>query len=160
MDWRLAGAVVAGLTLASLIDWLFAGVLFHDRYRAHPEVWRVTGADPRSLIAAQALTIPTVIGMVSLMLMTNETHLLAALGVATLVWLIAAAPAILANGIYIKIHPLVVASHMIALAGEACGGRRGGVVDPGALNVNRPAGDGSDRSSRRWSGPPLARCRD
>jgi hypothetical protein len=113
MDWRLGAAIVAGLVVASLMDWLFAGVLFHDRYQAHPEVWRFNGANPRALIAAQALTIPTVVGLVALMRMTGETRLPPALEVATLVWLIAAAPAILANGIYIKMHPLVVASHTV-----------------------------------------------
>jgi hypothetical protein len=116
MDWRLGAAVVAGLIVASLMDWLFAGVLFHERYQAHPEVWRINGANPRALIAAQALTIPTVIGLVALMRFTGEIRLLPALEIATLVWLIAAAPAILANGIYIKIHPLVVASHTVAAA--------------------------------------------
>jgi hypothetical protein len=113
MDWRLGAAVVAGLIVASLMDWLFAGVLFHERYQAHPEVWRINGANPRALIAAQALTIPTVIGLVALMRFTGEIRLLPALEIATLVCLIAAAPAILANGIYIKIHPLVVASHTV-----------------------------------------------
>jgi hypothetical protein len=111
MDWRLGAAVVAGLVVASLIDWLFAGVLFHDRYQAHPEVWRVNGSNPRALIAAQALTIPTVVGLVALTRVAGATRLLPAVEVATLVWLIAAAPAISANGINNKIHPLVVASH-------------------------------------------------
>jgi hypothetical protein len=113
MDWRLGAAIVAGLIVASLVDWLFAGVLFHDRYQAHPEVWRVNGADPRALIAAQALTIPTVVGLVALMRITGQTSPFAALEVAALIWLIAAAPAILANGIYVKLHPLVVASHTV-----------------------------------------------
>jgi hypothetical protein len=113
MDWRLVAAIVAGLVAASLIDWLFAGVLFHDRYQAHPEVWRVNGANPVALMAAQALSIPTVVGLVALMRITDHTSLQQALGLAALVWLIAAAPAIMANGIYIKIHPYVVASHTI-----------------------------------------------
>jgi hypothetical protein len=113
MDWRLGAAIVAGLIVASLVDWLFAGVLFHDRYQAHPEVWRVNGADPRALIAAQALTIPTVVGLVALMRITGQTSPFAALEVAALIWLVAAAPAILANGIYVKLHPLVVASHTV-----------------------------------------------
>ncbi len=113
MDWRLAAAIVAGLIVASLIDWLFAGVLFHDRYQAHPEVWRTNGPNPRALIAAQALTVPTVVGLVALMAITGHTSLSSALAVAALVWLIAAAPAILANGLYIKIHPLITASHTV-----------------------------------------------
>jgi hypothetical protein len=65
MDWRVPVAVVIGLVLASLADWLFAGVLFHDRYQTYPEVWRFTGANPRALIAAQALTLPTVVGLIT-----------------------------------------------------------------------------------------------
>jgi hypothetical protein len=113
MDWRLAAAIVAGLVAASLIDWLFAGVLFHDRYQAHPEVWRINGANPRALMAAQALSIPTVAGLVALIRITGRTGLMPALELAALIWLIAAAPAILANGLYIKIHPYVVASHTV-----------------------------------------------
>ena len=33
-------AVVSGAVLGSLADWLFAGILFHERYQRHPEVWR------------------------------------------------------------------------------------------------------------------------
>jgi hypothetical protein len=113
MDWRLVAAVIAGLIVASLMDWLFAGVLFHDRYQAYPEVWRINGANPRALIAAQALTIPTVAGLIALMRISGRTSLIPGLEIATLVWLVAAAPAILANGIYIKLHPLVVASHTV-----------------------------------------------
>jgi hypothetical protein len=31
--------VVAGF-VATFTDWLFMGVLFHDRYMRYPEVWR------------------------------------------------------------------------------------------------------------------------
>ena len=113
MDWRLGAAIIAGLVVASLMDWLFAGVLFHDRYQAHPEVWRVNGPNPKALIAAQALTLPTVIGLVALMRITGHTSLPAGLEIAALVWLIAAAPAILANGFFVKFHPLVTASHTV-----------------------------------------------
>ena len=36
-------AIVLGFFAASLSDWLFMGVLFHDRYHSFPEVWRDTG---------------------------------------------------------------------------------------------------------------------
>jgi hypothetical protein len=113
MNWRIAGAVVAGLILASLADWVFAGVLFHDRYQTYPEVWRVNGANPRALIAAQALTLPTVAGFVALVLWTGRASLEGALILAGLVWAIAAAPAIIANGLFIKIDARVVASHAL-----------------------------------------------
>ena len=113
MDWRFWAAMVAGLVVASLTDWLFAGILFHDRYGAHPEVWRVNGANPKALIAAQALTIPTVVGLIVLMRWSGHVSLAPALATAALVWAIAAAPTILANGLYIKIHPYIVACHTV-----------------------------------------------
>lgn len=41
MNWLHYGlAVLAALIACSLSDWLFMGVLFHDKYKEHPEVWR------------------------------------------------------------------------------------------------------------------------
>ena len=111
MDWRVLAAVVAGLVLASLADWLFAGVLFHDRYQVHPEVWRVNGPNTRGIVIAQVFTLPTVVGLIALMAWSGHTGLPAALLLATLVWAIAAAPAVIVNGVFIKFDPLVVASH-------------------------------------------------
>ena len=113
MDWRYIAAAVAGLVLASLADWLFAGVLFHERYQVHPEVWRVTGVNPRALIGSQALTIFTVLGLIGLMVWTGRTSLADSLILAIAIWLIAAAPPILANGLFIKIDTRVVASHTV-----------------------------------------------
>jgi len=48
-----------------------------------------------------------------LMQLTGRLDLIPALILATLVWAIAAAPAILANGIYIKLHPAIIAMHTI-----------------------------------------------
>ncbi len=113
MDWRYIAAAVAGLVLAGLADWLFAGVLFHDRYQTHPEVWRINGPNPRALIAAQALTIFTVLGLIALMAWTGRTSLGDSLLIALVIWLIAAAPAVIANGLFIKIDPMVVVSHSV-----------------------------------------------
>ena len=111
MMWRMAASVGIGLVLASLADWLFAGVFFHDRYQTYPEVWRFSGANPKALMAAQALTAPTVVGMILLVVWTRATTLPAALCLALVVWACAAAPPIIANGVYIKIDWRVVCSH-------------------------------------------------
>jgi hypothetical protein len=113
MGWKIAAAIAVGLILASLADWVFAGVLFHDRYQTHPEVWRKNGANPKALIAAQVLTIPTVAGLVALMIWTGRDSTGSALILAALVWSIAAAPAILVNGVFIKMDARVVASHAV-----------------------------------------------
>ena len=113
MNWRFWAATVAGIVLANLADWLFAGILFHDRYQAHPEVWRVNGPNPRALVGAQALTLPTVVGLIALMIWTGQVSLSASLVLALFVWAIAAAPPIIANGLFIKIDPVVVATHVV-----------------------------------------------
>ncbi len=129
MTWHLWAALAAGLVAASLIDWLFAGVLFHDRYLRHPEVWRTPGRNTRGIVAAQALTVPTVIGMIALVASLRQQTMAAALLAATLVWIVAAAPATIVNGVFIKLDPAVVAAHtagwlvkLLAVAAIACVG--------------------------------------
>jgi hypothetical protein len=113
MDLRFWVAVGAGLVLANLIDWLFAGVLFHQRYQTYPEVWRINGANPRALIGSQVMTLPTVFGLVGLMLWSGQTTFAGAVCLGGLVFVIAAAPPIIANGLFIKIDRMVVISHTV-----------------------------------------------
>ena len=43
MPWaRLALAAIVAGTSVSLTDWLFFGVLFHEKYQMYPEVWRTS----------------------------------------------------------------------------------------------------------------------
>ena len=112
MEWRAAAATLAGLILANLADWLFAGVLFHARYQTYPEVWRAKGANPRALIAAQFLTAPTVVGLIGLIAWSERSSATDCVIAALLVWAITAAPALAANGLFIKLDWRVVASHI------------------------------------------------
>ncbi len=111
MDWHFWAALVVGLILASLADWLFAGVLFHDRYQTYPEVWRVNGNNRGGIIAAQLLTLPTVIGTIALVEWLGLKTLPQALLLAALIWAIAAGPAMIINGVFVKIDMRVVAAH-------------------------------------------------
>ena len=38
---RVFLAILAAGLATSLTDWLFMGVLFHEKYLAFPEVWRI-----------------------------------------------------------------------------------------------------------------------
>ena len=129
MTWHFWAALVAGLVAASLIDWLFAGVLFHKRYMRYPEVWRTPGNNTRGIIAAQALTVPTVLGITALVASLRQQTMAWALLAAVLVWIVAAAPATIVNGVFIKLDPAVVAAHatgwlakLLAVAAIACVG--------------------------------------
>jgi hypothetical protein len=110
MDLNLVWATLAGAVLGSLADWLFAGVLFHDRYNVHPEVWRGGGERGR-IIAAQALALLTAGAFVALASKLGKTHLEDAMKLAAMIWLIAPLPLLLANALFIKIDHWVTASH-------------------------------------------------
>ncbi len=106
-------AVVAGAVLGSLADWLFAGVLFHDRYRRYPEIWRDGVGDRGRIIAAQALSVLTSATFVMLALRLGKTDLSGAVKLAVAIWLIAPLPMLVVNHMFIKIDALVTASHAV-----------------------------------------------
>jgi hypothetical protein len=49
MNWTrfLLAVVVSGLG-ASVTDWLFMGVLFHNKYLETPEIWRAKPGQPET----------------------------------------------------------------------------------------------------------------
>jgi hypothetical protein len=110
MDLNLVWATLAGGVLGSLADWLFAGILFHDRYNVHPEVWR-GGSERGRILAAQGLALVTAGAFVALAAKLGLTDATEALKLAAIIWLIAPLPLLLANALFIKIDHLVTASH-------------------------------------------------
>ena len=42
---HVALAILLSGLAVSMTDWFFFGVLFHDKYRAYPEIWRQAPAD-------------------------------------------------------------------------------------------------------------------
>ena len=110
MTLNLIWAALAGAVLGSLADWLFAGVLFHDRYQTYPEVWR-TGGERGRIFAAQALALVTAAAFVALMWKLHQTDLKGALKLAAMVWLIGPLPLLLANHLFIRLDWRVTMSH-------------------------------------------------
>ena len=115
MNLNLVWATLLGGFLGSLADWLFAGILFHDRYMRHPEVWREgvsAGTDQRRrIIFAQALALLTAAVFVALAAKLGQTDARGALKLAAMIWAIGPLPLLLANSLFIKLDPLVTASH-------------------------------------------------
>jgi hypothetical protein len=111
MHINLLWAVLAGAVLGSLADWLFGGVLFHTRYKLHPEVWRVTSNDTRRVILAQLTTLLTAGAFTFIAYKLGQIHLTAALRLAAMIWLVAPLPLLVVNGLFIKIDWLVTGSH-------------------------------------------------
>ena len=110
MNLHLLWAALLGGLLGSLADWLFAGVLFHHRYQVYPEVWR-SGNERRRIVAAQALAFVTAGAFVALAWKVHQTDLRGALKLAAMVWLIGPLPLLVGNAMFIKIDPMVTASH-------------------------------------------------
>lgn len=104
-------AIVLGFFAASLSDWLFMGVLFHDRYHSFPEVWRDTGNERNRIIVAQSYSLMTAVGFVLLARYFGRFELVPALTVAALIWLIGPLPLLLGNHLFIKLDPLVTIGH-------------------------------------------------
>ncbi len=111
MDWHVFAASIVGAVLGSIADWVFAGVLFHSRYQRHPEVWRTGGSESLRIGGAQVLCLLTSVAFVALASMLGRVDLPGTLKLAAMIWLIAPLPMLVANALFIKIDPLVTASH-------------------------------------------------
>jgi hypothetical protein len=111
MDWHVFAASIVGAVLGSIADWVFAGVLFHGRYQRHPEVWRTGGSESLRIGGAQVLCLLTSVAFVTLGNMLGQIDLTGVLKLAAMIWLIAPLPLLVTNGLFIKIDPLVTASH-------------------------------------------------
>jgi hypothetical protein len=113
---RFALTALAAGTAASLTDWLFMGVLWHDKYLAHPEVWRRTPGDAagenNAVLWACLLSYPT---LAAFMFACARLHLrhAAALKLALVVWLAAPLPLLIGDALFIKIHPKVTTAHAL-----------------------------------------------
>jgi hypothetical protein len=125
MNWTRFGlALVAAGVVTSLSDWLFFGVIFHDKYRETPNVWRTTREGTKIMWS----TILAVLGAASFLLMCDrfQVHSLrGAFGAALGVWVAAALPVTVTNALYVRHAPVLAVSHAfgwlarLAIAGTA-----------------------------------------
>ena len=106
-------AMALGFVAASLADWLFMGILFHDRYMTFPEVWRSTEGEKRRIFIAQAFSALTAVAFVLLASRLQLVGLETALKLAVMIWLIGPLPLLLGNHLFIKLDPLVTTSHAV-----------------------------------------------
>jgi hypothetical protein len=107
----MAEAIVLGAVLGSLADWLFAGVLFHARYQTFPEVWRTGVGETGRIILAQAFAVLTSAAFVLLAVLVGRTDPWGAAMLAAMIWLVGPLPLLVSNHLFIKLDPLVTASH-------------------------------------------------
>jgi hypothetical protein len=105
-------ALVAATAVISLTDWLFFGVLFHDRYERTPEVWR-SGAEGRKIAISMVFA---AVGVAFFLWLAMHFHVqgfgeafLLALGV----WLAAALPQTATATLYVKYESVLGVSHAL-----------------------------------------------
>ena len=111
MDLNLVWAALLGALLAGIADWLFAGMLFRDRYERTPETWRAGAKDKGRIAAAVALSLLTAAAFVALAAKLHQTDPKGALKLAAMIWAIGPLPLLLANHLFIRIDPAVTTSH-------------------------------------------------
>jgi hypothetical protein len=117
MHWTrfLLAVVVSGLG-ASITDWLFMGVLFHNKYLETPETWRGKPAQPEaaSIVASSVIGLVSCAAFIYLCYWTGAlTVHNASLRMAFLAWLVAPLPLIFTNALWIKMNPLLAVSHSL-----------------------------------------------
>jgi hypothetical protein len=106
--------LVAGI-VSSFTDWFFAGILFHGKYSAHPEIWRQgPGKSETSAVGwSIVLGFLTSGAFMATCVVLPVYGYTGTLKLAGLCWLIAPVPLLIVNALFIKLHPLVVVSHSI-----------------------------------------------
>ena len=114
---RVIVAVLLSGFAASVTDWFFGGVLFHDKYLAYPEIWRRQAGDAGG--EGKAIAWSVVLGFVTcgvsiLTAAAFHVHGYAwAMHLAMAIWLIAPLPLLITNALFIKMHPLNVVAHAL-----------------------------------------------
>lgn len=106
-------AMGVSFVVASLSDWLFMGLLFHNSYKVYPEVWRESENERSRILIAQAFSAMTAIGFVLLASRLRLVDLRGALALAAMVWIIGPLPLLLGNHLFIKLDPKVTLSHAV-----------------------------------------------
>jgi hypothetical protein len=117
MNWiRFLLAVVLSGFAATFTDWLFMGVLFHKKYLATPEIWRIKPGqnDTRSIVLSSLLGVLSCATFLYLCIWVGTSFVYHATPrMAFLVWVAAAVPIIFSNIVWIKMDPLVGVSHSL-----------------------------------------------
>jgi hypothetical protein len=117
MNWTgfLLAVLISGVA-ASFTDWLFMGVLFHGKYLATPEIWRVKPgqSDTRSIVFSSLLGVLSCAAFLYLCVRSGTPLAYSTtLRIAFSVWVASALPITASNVVWIKMHPLLGISHSL-----------------------------------------------
>jgi hypothetical protein len=106
---RVALTVFAGGSVASLTDWLY------KRYNQSPEIWRHPHGQGEMKAIAWSAPLPFDTCAVSTLLCArlNLLSYSATVKLALAIWLVGALPLLIVNGLFIKLHSAMNASHSL-----------------------------------------------
>lgn len=111
---RLCLAALAAGVAGSITDWFFFGMLFHDKYLIHPEVWDKRAEGPtRQIVMSSVVGLFASTAFIFLCGGVWIEELRSAIKLAIAVWMIAAVPVLANDHIFIKLHRALFASHSI-----------------------------------------------
>ena len=104
-------AVILGGVLGGLADWYFAGILFHDKYLAYPEVWRPRDTNTYAIVLGQILVFISAFAFVALASWLGLTDFSQAFALALGIWVVGPLPMWISSYSFMKLHPLIVVAH-------------------------------------------------
>jgi hypothetical protein len=112
---RVALTIVSAGFLTSLTDWLFMGDWLYKRYDQHPEIWRHPHGQGEMKAIAWATSLPFVTCAVFTLLCSQlDLHSYGAtIRLALAIWLVGPLPLLIANALFIKLHPAITAAHSL-----------------------------------------------
>jgi hypothetical protein len=115
MRGRLLLAVLVSGVATSFTDWLFMGVLFHGKYLATPEIWRLKPgqSDTRSIVASSLVGVVSCAAFIWLCRWAGMLTPRSELHMAGLAWIVGPVPILFSNIVWTKMHPLLGVSHAL-----------------------------------------------
>jgi hypothetical protein len=123
MNWgRFSLVVVIASVVTSFSDWLFMGILFHDKYMASPEIWRSSAGsqERRLVIYSQVIGVLSCAAFAYLCTQANALTITRSLGLAGIVWLAGPAVVLWQMVLWTKLHPLIGASQSLGWLVRFC----------------------------------------
>ena len=114
-NWgKVCLAVVAAGVAGSFTDWLFFGMIFHDKYLVHPEVWKKRDKGEGAQIAMSSVVgLLASAALIALCIGLHMGTYREALKLAAAVWLVGSVPVVANEHIFMKLHPALFVTHTI-----------------------------------------------
>lgn len=109
---RFAIALIVGTIAISFSDWLFFGLILHDRYMTTPDVWR-PAPEGKKIAGSMAMAFVGTAAFLALAQVTGVHAAGPAFLLATLVWLAASLPQTITNTIYVKYASVLALPHSL-----------------------------------------------